>query len=73
MTKLVRQEGENGKIAIRNIRRDGIHRNRELLKEKSISADEEKSAEQELQKLTDQYIDIVDGLVKKKELEVLEV
>ena len=73
MTKLVRQEGENGKIAIRNIRRDGIHLNRELLKEKSISADDEKSAEQELQKLTDQYITIVDGLVKKKELEVLEV
>ena len=73
MTKLVRQEGENGKIAIRNIRRDGIHRNRELLKGKSISADEEKEAEQELQKLTDQYIQTIEELVKTKELEVLEV
>ena len=73
MTKLVRQEGENGKIAIRNIRRDGIHRNRALLKGKSISADEEKEAEQELQKLTDQYIRTVEELVRTKELEVLEV
>jgi ribosome recycling factor len=73
MTKLVRQEGENGKIAIRNIRRDGIHKNRGLLKEKSVSADEEKAAEDELQRLTDQCIDLIDNLVAEKEAEVLEV
>jgi ribosome recycling factor len=73
MTKLVRQEGENGKIAIRNIRRDAIHQNRELLKGKQISADEEKGAEQKLQQLTDRHIKIIDDIVTAKEAEVLEV
>ena len=73
MTKLVRQEGEGGKIAIRNIRRDAIHQNRGLLKEKEISADEEKDAEQDLQQLTDQHIKVIDDIVAAKETEVLEV
>ena len=73
MTKLVRQEGESGKIAIRNIRRDAIHQNRGLLKEKEISADEEKGAEHELQQLTDQHIKVIDDIVAAKEAEVLEV
>jgi ribosome recycling factor len=73
MTKLVRQEGESGKIAIRNIRRDAIHQNRGLLKEKEISTDEEKNAEQELQQLTDQHIKVIDEIVAAKEAEVLEV
>ena len=73
MTKLVRQEGENGKIAIRNIRRDAIHQNRELLKKKEISSDEEKGAEQELQGLTDLHIEIIEDIVSAKETEVLEV
>ena len=73
MTKLVRQEGEGGKIAIRNIRRDAIHQNRELLKEKEISVDEEKDAEQNLQQLTDQHIKVIDDIVAAKEVEVLEV
>ena len=73
MTKLVRQEGEGGKIAIRNIRRDAIHQNRGLLKEKEISEDEEKDAEQDLQQLTDQHIKVIDDIVASKEVEVLEV
>ena len=73
MTKIVRQEGEAGKIAIRNIRRDAIHQNRGLLKEKVISEDDEKEAEQELQHLTDQHIKIIDDFVAAKEVEVLEV
>ena len=73
MTKLVRQEGEGGKIAIRNIRRDAIHQNRGLLKEKEISADEEKDAEQDLQQLTDEHIKVIDDIVAAKEAEVLEV
>ena len=73
MTKLVRQEGEGGKIAIRNIRRDAIHQNRGLLKEKEISVDEEKDAEQDLQQLTDQHIKVIDDIVAAKEVEVLEV
>ena len=62
MTKLVRQEGESGKIAIRNIRRDAIHQNRGLLKVKEISADEEKGAEQKLQQLTDQQQVLVNDI-----------
>ena len=73
MTKLVRQEGENGKIAVRNIRRDAIHQNRELLKEKEISADEEKNAEQKLQQLTDQHVEMIDKITSAKVAEVLEV
>ena len=73
MTKLVRQEGEGGKIAIRNIRRDAIHQNRGLLKEKEISEDEEKDAEQDLQLLTDQHIKVIDDIVAANEAEVLEV
>ena len=73
MTKLVRQEGEGGKIAIRNIRRDAIHQNRESLKEREISVDEEKDAEQDLQQLTDQHIKVIDDIVAAKEAEVLEV
>ena len=73
MTKLVRQEGESGKIAIRNIRRDAIHQNRGLLKEKEISADEEKGAEQELQQLTDRHIKVIEDIVAAKETEVLEI
>ena len=73
MTKLVRQEGEGGKIAIRNIRRDAIHQNRGLLKEKEISEDEEKDAELDLQQLTDQHIEVIDDIVAAKEAEVLEV
>ena len=73
MTKIVRQEGENGKIAIRNIRRDGNHRNREMLKEKMISSDEEKLAEERLPQLTDEQIKLIEALIAQKEAEVLEV
>ncbi len=71
--KLVKREGENGKVAIRNIRRDAIHRVRELLKEKEISQDQEKRAENALQTLTDQYISVIDEIVSDKEREVTEV
>ena len=73
MTKIVRQEGENGKVAIRNIRRDGNHRNREMLKQKTISSDEEKQAEEQLQQLTDKHIKIIETLIVQKEAEILEV
>jgi len=73
MTKIVRQEGENGKVAIRNIRRDGNHQNREMLKQKTISSDEEKQAEEQLQQLTDKHIKIIETLIVQKETEILEV
>lgn len=73
MAKVVKNEGEEGKIAIRNIRRDAINTARELLKEKEITQDEEKHAETTLQKLTDKYVAIVDDVVSEKEKEVMEV
>lgn len=71
--KLVKREGENGKIAVRNIRRDAIHMVRELLKDKQISKDQEKQTEGELQTLTDKYIAQLEQLVREKEKEVLEI
>lgn len=71
--KIVKREGENGKVAIRNIRRDAIHTVRELLKEKAISQDQGKRAESALQSLTDRYISVVDEVVSEKEREVVEI
>ncbi len=73
MVKVVKNEGEDGKIAIRNIRRDAIHTVRDLLKEKEITQDEEKQAEGELQKITDKYVAMIDAVVSEKEVEVMEV
>lgn len=73
MVKVVKSEGEDGKIAIRNIRRDAIQTVRELLKEKEITEDEEKQSEGELQKITDKYVSMVDQVVADKEKEVMEV
>ena len=71
--KVVKQVGENGKIAIRNIRRDAIQMARDLLKEKEISQDEEKAAESTIQVLTDKYVQIVEQVVAEKGKEVMEV
>ncbi|MGI9290005.1 MAG: ribosome recycling factor [Gammaproteobacteria bacterium] len=73
MVKVVKSEGEDGKIAIRNIRRDAIQSVRELLKEKEITQDEEKQSEGELQKITDKYVAMVEQVVTEKEKEVMEV
>jgi len=71
--KIVRQEGEHGKIAIRNIRRDAISHVKDLTKEKEISEDEEKHTLDLIQKLTDKYVAEIDQLVATKEEEVMEV
>ncbi len=73
MVKLVKSEGEHGKGAVRNIRRDAIHQVREKLKHKEISEDVEKGFEQTMQKLTDTYIHQIDEIVSDKEKEVMEV
>lgn len=73
MTKLVRSEGENGKVAVRNIRRDANHHLKELLKNKEIAEDEEKKALDDIQALTDQYVENIDGVVAEKEEEIMEV
>jgi ribosome recycling factor len=73
MGKVVRHEGENAKIAIRNIRRDALHQVKELLKEKEISEDDDRRAHDEIQQLTDKHIEVVDKVVAEKEQELLEV
>lgn len=71
--KVVHNEGENAKIAIRNIRRDANHHLKELLKEKEISEDEERRAENEIQQVTDDAVKSVDEIVAEKEQELLEI
>ena len=71
--RVVHQEGENAKIAIRNIRRDANHHLKELLKEKEISEDEERKAEHDIQAVTDVAVKKVDEIVAEKEKELLEI
>jgi ribosome recycling factor len=71
--KVVHQEGENAKIAIRNIRRDANHHCKELLKDKEISEDEEHRSETRIQEITDRHITEVDRMVEEKEQELLEI
>jgi ribosome recycling factor len=70
--KVVHSEGENAKIAIRNIRRDANHGIKELLKEKEISEDDERRAEADIQSVTDLAVSKVDEIVAEKEKELLE-
>ncbi len=71
--KHVGHEGESAKVAVRNVRRDAIHQIKELLKDKSITEDEEKRAQDEIQKITDKAIKDVDDVVKAKEQELLAI
>ena len=73
LVKVVRHEGENGKIAVRNIRRDSNHHFKELLKNKEISEDDDKRAEDNMQKLTDRFIADIDKLVADKEKDLMEI
>jgi ribosome recycling factor len=73
MVKLVKGEAEDAKIAIRNIRRDANEGLKKLLKEKACSEDEERRAQDEVQKLTDKFVSEVDKLVIDKEKEILTV
>ncbi|REL27540.1 ribosome recycling factor [Thalassotalea euphylliae] len=73
LVKVVKGEGENGKIAIRNIRRDANSDVKTLNKEKEISDDEMHQAEDEIQKITDKYVKQVDQLLVEKEAELMEI
>ena len=73
LIRIVRQEGEGARVAIRNIRRDVISDLKALLKEKEITEDEERRAEEEIQKITDKYIAEVDELLKAKEKDLMEI
>ena len=73
MTKLVRQEGEAAKIAIRSLRRDANDAVKKLVKDKTATEDDLKRSEAEVQKLTDKHIADIDALVAGKEKEIMEV
>lgn len=72
LVKVVRNEGENAKIAIRNIRRDALSDFKDMLKDKLITEDEDHRAQDDVQKLTDKYVAEVDELLKEKESEIME-
>jgi len=73
LVKVVKQEGETAKVAVRNLRRDANHHVKELLKAKEISEDDDRRAEDAVQKLTDRFVGDIDKLVADKEKEVLTV
>ncbi len=73
LVKVVRHEGENGKIAIRNIRRDANSDFKSLEKEKEISEDDERKAQDQVQKLTDKYVSEIDDILKAKEEDLMKV
>ncbi len=71
LAKMVGHEGENAKIAIRNVRRDALQKVKDLLKDKLITEDEDSRAEDEIQKITDRAVKDVDVVVKAKEEELM--
>ena len=73
MVKIAAGEGESGKVAVRNIRRDANTDFKSLLKEKEISEDDDKQAQDRVQKLTDKYVALIDEIVKDKEVDILRV
>jgi ribosome recycling factor len=73
LTKIVKHDGENSKVAVRNIRRDAITHLKSLLKESEVSEDEEKRATEDVQKMTDKAIADIDKLVAEKEKDLMAV
>ena len=73
LVKVVRRVAEDGKVAIRNVRRDVLHHLRELVVKGEVGDDEERRAEQQVQKVTDEHTKSIDDLLKVKEAEIMEV
>jgi ribosome recycling factor len=73
LTKIVRSAGEDAKIAVRNLRRDGNDQAKKLLKDKEITEDDERRSLDEVQKLTDRVIAEIDRLISAKEAEIMAV
>jgi ribosome recycling factor len=73
LTKVVRTEGENAKIAVRNLRRDANESVKKLVKDKLASEDDQKRAEADIQKFTDAHIADIDKLIASKEQEIMAV
>ena len=73
LIKVVRSEGENARVAVRNVRRDAIHHLKDLLKQKKVAEDEERRAQEDIQKLTDRHIAEVDKMLQSKEADLLAI
>lgn len=73
LIKVVHKRVEDARVAVRNVRRDGVEHLRRMVREKETSEDEQKKAEEQLQKLTDRYIAVVDQKGKEKEAELMAV
>jgi ribosome recycling factor len=73
MIRLVRQEAENGRVAVRNIRRDALGDLKDLLKEKMIGADEERRGHEDIQAITDKYVAEIDKVLADKEEDLMEI
>jgi ribosome recycling factor len=73
LVKVVRHLAEDGRVAVRNVRRDVMHDLKELVDTGEVGADEEHRAEERVQKLTDEHVHKIDELLKRKEAEILEV
>jgi ribosome recycling factor len=73
LTKVARNEGEEAKVAVRNLRRDANEQAKKLLKDKEISEDDERRSLDEVQKLTDRHIAEIDRLIAAKEADILAV
>ncbi|MHA6822094.1 ribosome recycling factor [Ralstonia pseudosolanacearum] len=73
LTKVVKSEGEDAKVAVRNVRRDANEQFKKLVKDKAISEDDERRGQDEVQKLTDRFVAEVDKLVAEKDKEIMTV
>ena len=73
LVKVVKHEGENAKIAVRNIRRDANEHLKKMLKDKDISEDDERRAQDDVQKMTDKFVAEIDKLVTQKEADIMTV
>jgi len=72
LVKVVRAHAETGRVALRNVRREALGDIKDMLKEKMIAEDDERRGQEEIQKLTDRYVAMVDALLKDKEAEIME-
>jgi ribosome recycling factor len=73
LVKIVRQMAEEGRVAVRNVRRDAIRHLEELVRKGDVGDDDERAAETRVQKLTDDHVAKIDDLLKRKEAEIMEV
>jgi ribosome recycling factor len=73
LIKVVRHEAENARVAVRNLRRDAIQHLKEALKKKDVSENDERRAQDEVQKMTDRHVADIDRLLQEKEKELLAV